>query len=97
MIAPAKEKVIIEIDPKTLDYEATYAYTFIDDIYIVLRDMVYKMETGHIHESGTLTLQNRDGTPTSKEDFVGYITALKQKVDAEQNVNLNMAPGSYIN
>jgi hypothetical protein len=74
------QKVQIEIDSNTLDYSLTCINAYVEDIYVVFREIVHSFETGEI--SGVFSLENvESGQPATKEEFAQVIAEVKQKVD----------------
>ena len=76
-----KEIILIKIDPETLEYTSNFTFSYIDDIYTVLRDLVNKFETGNIHNN--LNLEDTYGNQLSKEYFIKTIAKIKERIDQQ--------------
>lgn len=78
--SPTTQSITINIDSDTLDYTLTCKNAYVEDIYVVLREIVYSFETGEIN--GVFSLENiESGQPATKEEFAQVIANIKQKVD----------------
>lgn len=77
------ETITITIDPDDITYTTNFSNAYIDDIYAVLRDLVFRIENGEIYnpEHTNLSLEKVNGQYGTREEFVEYIRELKKRVD----------------
>ena len=76
------ERLEIIIDPDTLNYSIQCENIYLEDIYIVLRDIVQSIEDGDARNF--FRLENSSGEQASKEQIITSIQYLKQQID--QNI-----------
>jgi len=75
----AYEEILLRIDPDTLRYQTSLTYCDVEDLYIVLRDLIYRLETGEIHEM--IPMEDENGKPVDLDTFRAKIGELKHTID----------------
>lgn len=73
------ERLEILIDPETLDYKLQCENTYLEDIYIVLRELIYNIESGD--KRGIFQLESPDGKQASSEQVISLIKDIKEQLD----------------
>ena len=78
--SPVTQSISIDIDSETLDYTITCKNAYVEDVYVVFREIIHSFETGEIN--GVFSLENiESGKPATREEFAQVIANIKQKVD----------------
>jgi hypothetical protein len=76
----ANERIEILIDSDTLEYSLSCEHVYIEDVYIVLRELVHSLETGDI--AGTFLLEDTsENSAVNMQKLVSVIRELKQRID----------------
>ena len=80
------ERIEIFIDPETLDYKLQCENIYLEDMYIVLRELIHNIEHGDIR--GIFHLEDSNGNQASPERVIALIENIKQQLDgAEQEIS----------
>jgi hypothetical protein len=79
-----EEEIILRINPKTLDYKTKLTYCDVEDLYIVLRDLIYRLETAEIHSM--IPMEDENGKPVGEDAFRERIQELKRVIDERTGV-----------
>lgn len=77
------ERLEIFIDPETLDYKLQCENTYLEDIYIVLRELIYNIEHGDVR--GIFSLEDSNGEQASPAKVIELIDDIKQKLDGAES------------
>jgi phosphate-selective porin len=76
------ERIEILINPDTLEYSLSCNDTYVEDIYVVLRELINCIETGEM--DGTFKLEDIDsGKPVENTEISKRIRELKEQIDKE--------------
>jgi len=76
------EEIIIQIDPETMSYSFSCSKTYVEDVYIILREIISSFENGDISEAFNLE-DVTNGKSATREQFAAVIAEIKQKLDGK--------------
>jgi hypothetical protein len=91
------EVIKLTIDPHTMEYSLETNNAYVEDTYIVLREIIHSFETGEIHKVFNLE-DVESGQPATAEQFARVVGEIKIRVDealeqegsASEDVDRNM-------
>jgi thiamine pyrophosphate-dependent acetolactate synthase large subunit-like protein len=102
-ISEPVEVIQIKIDPETLGYSMECSCAYIEDIYIVLREIIHSFETGELSEAFELE-DRKNGETASRERFIEIIQDVKsrfeesiEKEDFKESFASSLVGGNFRN
>ena len=91
------EVIEIKIDPETVTYSMTLSNAYVEDVYIVLREIVHSFENGELADSFDLE-DNERGTKAGRERFIEVVQRVKERADevfTTNSIDKIIAGGSF--